>query len=237
MFHQIFTIPLLILLLFVNKPKLKELFQILVLTVIAVSYTIPWDSFLIEKTVWTYSRANVVGTVGNIPFEELFFMVVQVFISSLVFRFLLTKFPQSDKNKPNKNKLSDSKWLKVLAVVLFSFLSLVGFICLRESNTFYLGIILAWACPILAFQWLFMPENLFVKLKKFFLAITISTVYLCIADGIAIGNKIWLISTEFSTGLKIGGLPIEELIFFLLTNLLIIQGYSLITKLQMPLKD
>jgi lycopene cyclase domain-containing protein len=54
------------------------------------------------------------------------------------------------------------------------------------------------------------------------------TIYLAAADALAIGAGIWTINPAQSLHLLIGGvLPVEEFIFFLLTNTLIVFGVTL----------
>lgn len=50
------------------------------------------------------------------------------------------------------------------------------------------------------------------------------SLYLCVADAIAIKNEVWVISEATSTGVMIGVLPVEEAVFFFVTNLLVVQG-------------
>jgi putative membrane protein len=55
------------------------------------------------------------------------------------------------------------------------------------------------------------------------------TVYLSAADFFAIGSGTWSISTSQSLNVLIGGvLPLEEVVFFLLTNTLITFGVVLL---------
>jgi lycopene cyclase domain-containing protein len=56
------------------------------------------------------------------------------------------------------------------------------------------------------------------------IGLALPTLYLWIADAIAIRLGIWSIDPRLSTGIIILGLPIEEAIFFLVTNLLVITG-------------
>jgi len=52
--------------------------------------------------------------------------------------------------------------------------------------------------------------------------------YLVVADALAINSGTWTIAPAQSTGVMLGGvLPIEELIFFGLTNVLIVFGMTL----------
>jgi lycopene cyclase domain-containing protein len=62
----------------------------------------------------------------------------------------------------------------------------------------------------------------------------VPTLYLWVIDRIAIGNGIWRISDAYTTGIQLFGLPIEEATFFLVTNLLVVQGISLLLLLKIP---
>jgi lycopene cyclase domain-containing protein len=53
------------------------------------------------------------------------------------------------------------------------------------------------------------------------------TVYLCLADTLAITKNIWSITSSTRSGIEFGVLPIEEALFFALTNLFVLQGLSL----------
>ena len=48
-----------------------------------------------------------------------------------------------------------------------------------------------------------------------------------IAAALAIEWNIWAISETYTLGLKVGGLPLEEAVFFLVTNLMVAQGLIL----------
>ncbi len=61
------------------------------------------------------------------------------------------------------------------------------------------------------------------------LAVISGTLYLAAADALAIRAGTWTINPDQSLGVYLGGtLPLEELVFFLLTNILIVFGMSLI---------
>ena len=54
------------------------------------------------------------------------------------------------------------------------------------------------------------------------------TLYLCLADAFAISDGIWTITSTTRSGIEIMGiLPIEEALFFALTNLFVLQGLCL----------
>jgi lycopene cyclase domain-containing protein len=58
-------------------------------------------------------------------------------------------------------------------------------------------------------------------------AVAVPTLYLWFADRVAIGLGVWTISETFTLGIDLFGLPMEEATFFLVTNLLVVQGLVL----------
>jgi putative membrane protein len=92
-----------------------------------------------------------------------------------------------------------------------------------------MNLILIWALPPIILQLMYGADILWEKKLPLILFILISTAYLSIVDALAISANIWTISLNTSTGILIGGvLPIEEMVFFLVTNILIIFGITLI---------
>ncbi|MCZ7668150.1 MAG: lycopene cyclase domain-containing protein [Chloroflexi bacterium] len=59
------------------------------------------------------------------------------------------------------------------------------------------------------------------------LTIVPTTLYLAFADSLAINWGTWTIDPQQSLNLFIGNLPVEEFIFFLLTNTLLVFGMTL----------
>lgn len=91
----------------------------------------------------------------------------------------------------------------------------------------YLVLELGWALPVILLQIALGWRELWAHRTAWFGATAASTVYLCLADRLAIGDGIWHIAPDRSTGILIGGLPLEEAVFFLLTNLLVVQAMLL----------
>ena len=76
-------------------------------------------------------------------------------------------------------------------------------------------------------QWALGAEWLWHRKKLIFPVIAVSTLYLSLADTLAIHLKIWTISGMFTTVIHLGKLPIEEGVFFLATNIMVVQGLEL----------
>jgi lycopene cyclase domain-containing protein len=99
-----------------------------------------------------------------------------------------------------------------------------GGLARREPRGTYLGLILVWAAPVLAALWAWAGAEVWMRRRAYLLGIAAPTVYLWIADAVAIRLGIWSIDPRLSTGILILGLPVEEAIFFLVTNLLVVVG-------------
>jgi lycopene cyclase domain-containing protein len=97
----------------------------------------------------------------------------------------------------------------------------------------YLGLELVWALPAIILQLAFGADILWQHRNIVITAIVSTTIYLSIADALAIQSGTWTIDPAQSTELLLFGiLPIEEFIFFLLTNILIIFGVTLVLAAQ-----
>ena len=91
----------------------------------------------------------------------------------------------------------------------------------------YLLMELAWALPVIAGQWMLGHRTLRARWRLLVIAVLIPTAYLSAADALAIRVGIWSLNPERTLGIWIGGLPLEEGVFFLLTNTMVIQGLLL----------
>jgi lycopene cyclase domain-containing protein len=105
--------------------------------------------------------------------------------------------------------------------------AILGGLALTKESTLYLGLITAWAAPILLLQWMLGYKRLMRDLKTWVPVAALATLYLGSADLYAISSGIWEISERYTTGFHIAGLPIEEGLFFLVTNLLVTWGLLL----------
>ena len=88
----------------------------------------------------------------------------------------------------------------------------------------YIVLLCLWALPVLVLQWVFGWRNLWRARRAWLLATVLPALYLCLADRFALGDGIWRIHEDRSTGIEIGGLPLEEALFFLMTSLLVAQS-------------
>lgn len=225
--HLKFTIPLATALTVISYPILtrRHWYQTSILVLIAVVATIPWDSYLIRHNVWTYPPDVVIGpTLLSIPAEELFFFVIQTYITALLYHVL---------NKPLLHaEYLDSKSQIPRVVhrgvqVVTCSLTLLGFWLVPNGGPgTYLGLILIWACPFALLTWtlggLFMATLPWTSVA---LPIALPTLYLWIVDELALRRGTWAIESGTKLGVTVwGSLEVEEAIFFAATNVLIVFG-------------
>ncbi|HEX4926106.1 MAG TPA: lycopene cyclase domain-containing protein [Bdellovibrionales bacterium] len=229
-FHLLFILPP-IFILALLRPIRGELARkraglgLVFICALAMVYTTPWDNYLVYKGVWQYGEDRVMGTIGYVPVEEYLFFILQSIMTGLLFCRLARAMPFEGKPAPN--------WI---GTAFWSAVTLAGVACLFFERTLYAGLILAWAPPVLALQWGVGGSEFSQNKRLYAAAVGLPTIYLWIADALAIHWGIWSISTDYTVGLKVGSLPVEEAIFFLMTNLLVVQGLWLFLKRESILK-
>jgi lycopene cyclase domain-containing protein len=200
---------------------------ILALVIIAVVYTTPWDNYLVATGVWWYDPKLVTGIVlGWVPIEEYIFFVLQPVFTGLWLLFLAQRFPVSAK----PGLTNRDTWLRSIPTLLVGliWLGAVAILGLGWQPGTYLGLELAWALPPMMLQLAFGADILWRYRRLVLPGIILPTVYLSIADAIAIRSGTWTIDPNQSLQIFLSGqLPLEELIFFFLTNSLVTFGMVL----------
>lgn len=190
-----------------------------IVAVIALLYTIPWDNYLIAKEVWMYGEGRVLGHLWLAPVEEYLFILSQP---------VLTALWASHLSIPDWRGGEFRVRQRVAAGMMALAIGVVGAaMVLGSPRTFYLGAILAWAAPVLFLQWVVGAPQLLEARRIVVVGTLVPTLYLWVADWIALSQGIWVLSGRLTTGLSILGLPIEEATFFLVTNLFVLQGLVL----------
>ncbi len=205
----------------------RILIAIALLSIVAIIYTTPWDNYLVENAIWYYEPSKIMGLlIGFVPIEEYAFFFVQTLLVGLFFG--LTFIRKNSNNYKQFNHRLSLQLISVFCLLTIWSLACITFLDDTESLT-YLTLILLWGIPPIMIQLLYGVDILLLFKRDLFLTISLSTIYLAIADAIAINSGIWTINTKTSTGLLLVGiLPIEEFLFFLVTNILITFGLTLI---------
>ncbi len=234
-FHLVFMVPaiaVLALLVLLRRPRpdSRAWWSLAALSGLALTYTTGWDNYLVSRGVWSYGPDRVLGTIGWVPVEEYLFFLLQPLLTGLWLYVVLGDGAQYRREPPapGAGHLPTAVWLVATAG---------GFVMLGFDATTYLGLILAWAAPVLAVQWVFAGPVLRRMGGRAVTAIALPTAYLWVADAFAIRNGIWSISSRYTTGFAPLGLPIEEATFFLLTNVLVVQGLVMFLFPRQPARD
>jgi hypothetical protein len=215
-----------------SADRRRVLAGVTALVCIAVAYTAPWDSYLIGRGVWTYGEGVVTARFARIPLGEWLFFGLQTILTGLWYHLLApwidpalpgrgesSETGRPRPRRPSARALGAGAWLAVAA--------LGAALVVASPWTYYLGAILVWAGPVLAFLWAVGGPVLWRDRRTVAAAVAVPSLYLWAADRFAIGVGLWTISLDHSTGLLLAGLPVEEAVFFALTNLLVVQGLLL----------
>ena len=194
------------------------------LVIIAVVYTTPWDNYLVATRVWWYDPALVSGVVwGWVPLEEYSFFVLQTLLTGLWILYLARHHLQPAIFLPNPGW----RW-RITALCGIVWLGSLGLLISGWSPGTYLALELSWALLPIIIQLAFGADILWYYGRLVFWSIIPSTLYLSLADALAIQSGTWTINPQLSLGVYLGGvLPIEEFIFFALTNTLVTFGLIL----------
>jgi len=196
--------------------------SILIHTGIALTYTTPWDNFLVAHGVWTYDPNRVTGwLVGWVPLEEYLFFILQPILVGL---WLGIRW-KNPRNPHGSLYRAGPRWRwGMTAVGIGLWVANLAIWRWGGPSWTYMGLILVWGLPPFILQMAF-GGDLWWDQKKNFLKIWLPpAIYLSIADALAIREGIWRISVNWSTGCHILGLPIEEGVFFFLTTGLLTSG-------------
>ncbi len=225
-FHFVFILPVIALLIWQHR-KLANLSQdkipikwLFAIAAIALVYTTAWDNYLVYRGVWYYGLDRVIGTIGYVPIEEYLFFLLQPILTGLFLYVLLL-------NRTSHHTAGPTNKPRWTGVAVYALLTIAGVMHFKQDAGLYMGLILVWACPVLAAQWGYAGNWIWAERRLWLISTMIPTVYLWVADRVAIGLGIWHIAEEYTTGWHLFGLPIEEAVFFLVTNLLVIQGLFL----------
>ncbi|WMT56096.1 carotenoid biosynthesis protein [Truepera radiovictrix] len=228
-FHLVFLLPPLLLLGALTRRAARRgelprfgLAALALHALVAFLYTTPWDNYLVARGVWGYGAGRVLFTVGWVPFEEYLFFILQTLLTGT----LTLLLGRSVRLGPPLGAHT-ARLVQGGGALAWLLLAAAGVLALSTERGTYFGLIAAWAAPVLALQWGFGGDLLVRRWRWVLPSAALPTLYLWLADRVALGAGIWWISPALSTGWRPLGLPVEEALFFLLTNLLIVFGMTL----------
>lgn len=226
-FHAVFVVPALVALAVVASRRRGDPRQVVralpffAIVLLALVYTTPWDNYLIHRGVWWYGEGTVAGRLWLAPIEEYLFILLLPIVATLWLAIVSTSFEWPD------DAITMTVPDRSLGVLAGIAVGMAGLVMLTRDATYYMGAILAWAGPVLALQWAVGWSYLLARWRLVAVGTLVPAMYFAVADRIAIEEEIWTISERYTTGLAVGGLPIEEGAFFVVTTLFVVQGLVL----------
>lgn len=173
--------------------------------------TTPWDSFLIRNKIWSYPPESILGyTFLDIPLEEMFFFVIQTYITANLYH-ILSK-PVIHPFKLTAAPSAGKRLFHLLGMMVLAYACQRSIVNLAlEGKQFYMSLIVAWAGPFLLLLWSVAGMHiLHLPLHAAVLPIALPTAYLWLVDTVALRRGTWVI--EAATKLEIHlweGLDIE----------------------------
>jgi len=192
---------------------------------IALVYTTPWDNYLVANKVWWYEPSLVTGIVlGWVPIEEYTFFVVQTLLGGLWLWLWMRRIaPPRRAFVPNRSV----RWVSAAIGGLVWAISLVLLLA-GWKRGWYMELLLVWFLPPIVLQLAFGADILWHHRRLVLVGLVPPFLYLCTVDALAIKSGTWTISPAYTVGLDLFGvLPLEEIVFFLVTSTLITFGMVL----------
>jgi lycopene cyclase domain-containing protein len=219
-FHLLFVFPPLVVLgaLAIRRDDAwwgpRPLSGLAIVLFLAFVYTTPWDNLLIAEGVWSYGEGTTLASVWHAPVGEYLFFLLQPVVTAL-WLFQSPAVRDVSLAVPARHRVAGA----VAGIAV----SVAGYVLLGTAATYYLGAILFWAGPILAIQWGFGWPYVWRLRRTVAVAVAVPTLYYWCIDRVALELGVWIISDAHTTGAALFGLPIEEALFFFVTNLFVVQ--------------
>jgi lycopene cyclase domain-containing protein len=187
---------------------------------LATLWATPWDNYMVATGVWDYPADGVLGIIGYIPIEEQLFFVFQPLMTVA----LLVLLRGGRTVTPDPERASRDRWVARGLAAGTLVVSGAAIAIHLAGRAPYLTATLGWFGPVLAFQ-VYVGGCWLVGRGRLVATATLApTFYLCLVDAMAIDQGRWTINPAATVGLEWLGLPLEEAVFFLVTNALVVCG-------------
>ena len=183
-FLWLFVVPFVVAGAILTIPRMtrRELFGLIMLPILAVVWTTPWDNYLVATRVWYYNPALVSGILlGYVPLEEYIFFVLQPIFVGLWLLLWHRRVSPPAHGQPNT---ALRVWTSIVAACVWIASALVFFSGWQPGT--YLSIMLFWALPPILLQLLFGADILWHYRRVLVSVILPLGIYLSLADSLAI---------------------------------------------------
>ncbi|HRE41535.1 MAG TPA: lycopene cyclase domain-containing protein [Ignavibacteria bacterium] len=202
---------------YITKPYIIVLISTSLIAFIATSF---WDNYAVYSNIWMFPPEKTLGIYfWYVPLEEYCFFFLQTYLTGLLQYFILFKYKKLNINNINLNSFTTVVFC--LIILNFSVVSQEEIIKLPFGKFNYIFHLFSWAGFFILIQFIAGWKKIINNIKIVILPVLIMTLYFAAVDSIAIGNGIWYFDPEQTLGFKIGNVPLEEILFFFCTNLLV----------------
>ncbi|WP_206885767.1 lycopene cyclase domain-containing protein [Alicyclobacillus mali (ex Roth et al. 2021)] len=200
------------------------------LAAVILLYTTPWDGALIHLGVWAYARQRVWGlTLDGVPWEEILFYLLQSALVAQCFDLATAFRPRTAwaRRQPTRQQA----YVPVIALWMglgFVMLGSVYVLLNRWTHFTYLAMLVPWILLPLAVQASYGFDGIAAQAGPVAISTVAPPLYLSICDGIAIHSGIWFFHPERITDIRLGDVPIEEILFFSGSSLIVATSLAVI---------
>ncbi|CAO3639866.1 unnamed protein product [Cunninghamella blakesleeana] len=193
------------------------------LSIVAFTTASLWDNYIVYHRAWWYCPKCVIAVIGYVPLEEYMFFIIMTMITVL-FTNLVMRWELPTFYLQSTSSHFQSMCTRYLPIIGFLVIAKKAWnVAIPGTPYFYGGSILWYVCPVLALLWFGAGEYICRRWKQVIISITLPTLYLCWVDKMAIRAGTWHISEKTSTQIMVvPHLPIEEFLFFLLINVVLV---------------
>lgn len=217
-FLLIFTVIPIIILVFLLKKYLDAVYVkwLIIVSIIAFTATAGWDNYAVYSGIWHFPEDKTLGIkLFYVPVEEYMFFFLQTFTTGLVQLIFIKR-----NIKINIKNLS----FVLTPLLLFQSNEIMK---LPFGNFNYLFHLFLWGGFFILVQIIAGRKKIPRNISLIIIPSLIMTLYFSIADSVSIGQGIWDFDPLQTTGIRIFNIPLEEILFFLVTNILITEAMIL----------
>jgi len=217
-FLFIFTVIPIVILVLVLRKYLDAVYikWLIIVSIVAFAATSGWDNYAVYSGIWHFPEDKTLGIkLFYVPVEEYLFFFLQTFTTGLVQLFFIKK------NIEIKIKKSTFLLIPLL------FFQTNEILRLPFENLNYLFHLFSWGGFFILIQIIAGRKKIPKYISAIIIPSIVMTIYFSVADSISIGQGIWDFDPLQTTGIRIFNIPLEEILFFLVTNILITEAMIL----------
>ena len=191
---------------------------------------LPLACFFIESGIWSYPSEAILGwKYLGVPVEELFFILIQTYITSLTY--ILCNAPILHAGYLEA-QCKPTPWITWAGhagqTVLFNLTVLGIFLVQYGKECTYLGLVFAWAGPFALLNWS-IAGRFILSLPRFstLLPIVISSAYFWLIDSLVLQRGACAVEDGIKFGVSLfGSFDLEDALFFLTIAALTVSGLA-----------